>query len=247
MTGLFILALIALSVRIIRAYERGVVFRLGKAVGERGPGLAFVLPIIDRVVHVDMRVISLPLEQQEVITKDNVSLTILAVIFYRVIDATKSEVSVEDYEEAIEQFGQTAVRKIVGRHDLDEILHSETVVSAVQSELAGISSNWGIEITNTEIKDNQLPENLRRAMAATAEAKREADAKVTSAEGERRSAAILAEAAAALDDRAMRLRELQIMREIGTENNTVIVVPSSSFGESTGAAVAGSSAALLQQ
>jgi regulator of protease activity HflC (stomatin/prohibitin superfamily) len=204
------------SVRIIWQYERGVVFRFGKVVGlERQPGIRFKLPFIDTMVKVNVQIKALPLETQQVITKDSVSLTILAVVFYKVVDAIKSEVEIEAYEYAIEEYGQSVMRKLVGRHALEDILHSEEdIAERIKTELEATVSDWGIEITQIELKDIDLPESMRRAMAAKAESQREAEAKVIGAQGELDSSQILRDAADKLSPQALELRRLQVTREI---------------------------------
>jgi regulator of protease activity HflC (stomatin/prohibitin superfamily) len=214
--------------RIVKQYERGVVYRLGRIVGpERQPGLNFVIPLIDRMVKVSVATEPLELAPQEVITQDNVSLTIAAVIYYRVVDAIKSEVEVDGYEDAIELHAQSVLRQVIGGSDLAEVLaHSQTVAGKISSELIKLAAEWGLKVLKVELCDVTLPKGMKRAMAAQAEAAREAAAKVTAAEGELNAAAHLRAAADQLSPTALRLRELQTIRDIGAEQNTVIVVDS---------------------
>jgi regulator of protease activity HflC (stomatin/prohibitin superfamily) len=242
--ALLILAFILSAFRIVQQYEKGVVFRFGRVVGERDPGLRMVVPLIDRLYHADLQVVTLGLEPQQVITKDSVSLGIQVVVYYRVVDATMSIVEIEDAPSAIQQLGQAIMRRVMGQRTLEELLeHGEQVTTSIRNELEEAATDWGLRITRIELKDIDLPDGMRRAMAAKAEASREADAKVIGAEGEKSSAAILKEAADQLSPTALRLRELQVMREIGSENSTVIVVPSGGFGEVAGSAAAGAIAA----
>jgi hypothetical protein len=183
--------------RIVKQYERGVVYRLGRIVGpERQPGLNFVIPLIDRMVKVSVATEPLELAPQEVITQDNVSLTIAAVIYYRVVDAIKSEVEVDGYEDAIELHAQSVLRQVIGGSDLAEVLaHSQTVAGKISSELIKLAAEWGLKVLKVELCDVTLPKGMKRAMAAQAEAAREAAAKVTAAEGELNAAAHLRAAA----------------------------------------------------
>jgi regulator of protease activity HflC (stomatin/prohibitin superfamily) len=245
--ALLILGLILSAFRIVQEYERGVVFRFGHVVGEREPGLRMLIPFIDKMYPVDLQVVTLSLEPQQVITKDSVSLEIQVVVYYRVVNAIKSVVEIEDPADAIKQLGQAIMRKVVGQKELHELLeHGAEVAKSIESELETAAEEWGLKITQIELKDIDLPEGMRRAMASKAEAAREAEAKVAGAQGEKDSAAILREAADLLSPEAMRLRELQVMREIGSENSTVVVVPSGGFGELAGSAAAGALASRQQ-
>lgn len=246
--ALVVLGLIAMSMHIIEQYERGVVYRLGKVRAERLPGLRFTIPIIDRISKVMVAVVALQLEPQKVITQDSVSLSIRAVIYYKVIDAVKSEVEVDDSEEAIELRGQSVLRQVIGSRQLQEVLaHTAQVAASIKAELETSAAPWGLEVQHVELLDVALPKSLQRAMAAQAEATREAAAKVIAAKGEKDAAGQLAEAAALLNPTALRLRELQTMREIGTDNNTVIVLDSNSgpSGAFAGMAAAGQIAGQL--
>ena len=240
-------ALLALSLRVIRAYERGVVTRFGKPAGERGPGLVLVLPLIDRVHRVTMQTAALELAPQDVITQDHVSLTIRAVVYHRVTNATTSYVAVEDYQDAIDLYAQSTMRRVIGAHSLADILsHSETVSVAIAEALEAMATQWGITISDLQLNDISMPETMQRAMASAAEAEREAAAKVAAAQGERDSAELLEEAASLMSPTALRLRELQTIREVGTERSTIIVMDSSK-GDLAGQSAAGTAAAIAQR
>jgi regulator of protease activity HflC (stomatin/prohibitin superfamily) len=212
---------------IIDQYERGVVYRLGRVKRERQPGFNVVIPFVDRLVKIMTAVEAMTLEPQQVITKDNVSLSIRAVVYFRVIDAVKAEVEVDDYKDAIYQRAQSVLRQVIGASELNSVLaQTEDVSGQIKSRLADSARNWGLEVDNVELTDIELPDGMRRAMAAQAEAVREAAAKVAAAEGEQSSAQILRRAADVLSPVALRLRELQTIAAIGTEQNTVIVVDS---------------------
>lgn len=237
--GLVVLIFVFSSIKVVEQYERGVIYRRGRIIGTKEPGFAFVLPFLDYIEKVDMRVTSLPLETQQVITKDSVSLTVNAVVFYKVTDAVKSEVEVDGYEDAIQNYGQAVMRKHIGRHDLEDVLHTDQdVATQIQTELEHVTSAWGIEITNLELTDIELPESMRRAMAAKAEAQREAQAKLLAAEGELNSAQRLRQAADHLTPVALELRRLQVLREIADERSTIIVAPTGA-GLTAAEAVAG--------
>src|SRR4051794_20767983 len=228
----------------IRAYERGIVTRFGKPVGERGPGLVMVAPLIDRVHRVTMQTVALELEPQDVITKDHVSLTIRAVVYHRVSNATTSYVAVEDYQDAIDLYAQSTMRRVIGAHPLVDILsHSDAVSAAIAEALEAMAAQWGITVSDIQLNDISMPETMQRAMASAAEAQREAAAKVAAAQGERDSAELLEEAASLMSPTALRLRELQTIREVGTERSTIIVMDSSK-GDLAGQAAAGTAAAI---
>ena len=243
--GLVVLAIILSAFRIVQQYQRGVVTRFGRVVGEREPGLRLVVPLIDRMVHVDMQVFTLVLESQRVITKDSVSLGIRVVVYYRVVDVIRNYTELDDDDVAIEQLGQAIMRRLVGQRDLRDLLvHGEAVTTAIQAELEDSATEWGLRITRLEIKDIDLPKAMQRAMAAEAEAARVAAAKVTEAHGELDSADLLAQAAERLSPGALRLRELQVTQAIGADNATVVVVPSGDYAKLTGSAAAGAIAAV---
>lgn len=239
--------LLAFSLRVIHAYERGVVTRFGRPVGERGPGLVLVAPFIDRVERVNMQTVALEMDPQDVITKDHVSLTIRAVVYHRVSHATTSYVAVEDYQDAIDLYAQSTLRRVIGAHPLVDILsHSDAVSSAIAAALETMAAQWGITVTDIQLNDISLPQSMQRAMASAAEAQREAAAKVASAQGERDSAELLEQAASLMSPTALRLRELQTIREVGTERSTIIVMDTSR-GEVAGQSAAGTAAALARR
>jgi regulator of protease activity HflC (stomatin/prohibitin superfamily) len=235
MPGLIILVIIVLiiigyGVRIINQYERGVVFRLGKVQGTvKEPGLHLIIPIIDQMRKVSLRIITLPIESQKIITKDNVSIDVAAVAYYKVVDPIKSIVEIENVVSATYQIAQTTVRNIVGQSSLDEIL-SETVAinDKIKTILETSTEKWGIYVSTVEVKDIQLPDSMQRAMAKQAEAEREKRAKIIAAEGEALSAAKLGEAADIISAHpiALQLRNLQVLSDIAIEKNSTIVFPS---------------------
>lgn len=225
-----ILIIIGYGVRIINQYERGVVFRLGRVQTEvKGPGLRLIIPIIDQMRKVSLRTITLPIESQKIITKDNVSIDVAAVAYYQVQDPIKSIVEIENVVSATYQIAQTTVRNIVGQSSLDEIL-SETVAinEKIKGILEGSTEKWGIFVSTVEVKDIQLPDSMQRAMAKQAEAEREKRAKIIAAEGEALSAAKLGEAADIISAHpiALQLRNLQVLSDIAVEKNSTIIFPS---------------------
>ncbi|MGB9111523.1 MAG: slipin family protein [Acidimicrobiales bacterium] len=218
----------SIGVRIVRQYEQGVVFRLGKLRGIKSPGLAFVLPLFDSVRLVDLRTFTLPVESQQVITRDNVSIGVAAVAYYRRVDAVKSIIEIQDVESAIYQIAQTTVRNVVGQHHLDEVLTNTTDINTkILSILEHTAANWGVLVQRIELKDIELPESMQRAMARQAEAEREKRARIIDAEGEALSVGKLAEAAQiiAANPIALQLRNLQVLAEIATDHNSTIVFP----------------------
>ncbi len=227
--AIFLLIIIAYSVRIINQYERGVVFRLGKVRGAiKEPGLRLIIPIVDQMRKVSLRIITLPIESQKIITKDNVSIDVAAVAYYQVNDPIKSIVEIENVVSATYQIAQTTVRNIVGQSSLDDIL-SETVAinEKIKSILESSTEKWGIYISTVEVKDIQLPDTMQRAMAKQAEAEREKRAKIIAAEGEQLSAAKLGEAADIISAHpiALQLRNLQVLSDIAVEKNSTIIFP----------------------
>jgi regulator of protease activity HflC (stomatin/prohibitin superfamily) len=232
---LFIVA--KLSVRIVRQYEQGVLFRLGRVIGVRMPGLRFIIPVIDRLSLVSLRIVTMPIQSQGIITQDNVSVDVSAVAYYRVIDAVKSVVAIENVEAAINQIAQTTLRKVVGRHTLDQTLsETERINVDIREILDVLTVDWGVEVTLVELKDIQLPETMKRAMARQAEAEREKRAKIIAAEGEAIAAAALGEASDTMmaHPLALQLRNLQSLVEIGVDKNTTVVFPAplmSTIGE----------------
>jgi regulator of protease activity HflC (stomatin/prohibitin superfamily) len=226
------------SVRILKQYERGVQFRLGRVQdGARGPGLIFIIPLIDRVHRVSLRIVTMPIQSQGIITRDNVSVDVSAVAYYRVEDAIRSVVAIENVAAAINQIAQTTLRAVVGRHTLDETLsETETINQNIREILDIQTEEWGVEVTTVELKDIQLPEGMQRAMARQAEAEREKRAKIIAAEGEALAAGELGRASDVMvaHPLALQLRNLQTMVEIGVDKNSTLVFPAplmSTIGE----------------
>jgi hypothetical protein len=219
---------LALSLHVVRQYEMGVLFRLGRVVGTRAPGLAVIIPVIDRLSKVTMRIITMPIQSQGIITRDNVSVDISAVAYFRVADAVKSVVAIENVTSAIDQIAQTTLRKVVGKHTLDEILSETDVINSdIRLILDVTTIDWGVEVTLVELKDIQLPESMKRAMARQAEAEREKRAKIIAAEGESLAAAALGDASDTMmaHPLALQLRNLQTLVELGVDKNTTVVFP----------------------
>jgi len=225
---LVVLALLALSVRVVKQYERGVVFRLGRVIGVRDPGLRFIIPLVDRMHRVSLRIVTMPIQSQGIITRDNVSIDVAGVAYYRVVDAERSVVAVENVGAAINQFAQTTLRNVVGQHTLDQTLAETTAINAsIREILDATTTEWGVVVTLVELKDIQLPETMKRAMAKEAEAEREKRAKIIAAEGESAAAAALGEASDMMMSHplALQLRNLQSLIEIGVDKNTTVVFP----------------------
>ncbi len=226
--ALVVFLVIVLGLRVVQQYEKGVVFRLGKIIGIKEPGLNWVIPFIDQVRKVDFRTITLPISPQKIITKDNVSVDVSAVAYYKIVDGVKSIVAIENVMSAINQIAQTSVRNIVGRFQLDEILSER---EAINKEIAVVldahTEAWGVVVSVVEIKDIELPEGMQRAMAKQAEAEREKRAKIIAAEGEFLASQKLADAAdiIAAHPIALQLRNLQTMAEISVEKNSTIIFP----------------------
>src|SRR6202022_6534 len=186
---------LSLSVKVVTQYERGVLFRLGKVVGVKEPGLALIIPVIDRLVRVSLRIVTMPIQSQGIITRDNVSVDVSAVAYFRVVDAVKSVVAIENVRDAIDQIAQTTLRKVVGQHTLDQTLsETDTINLDIRKILEVTTAEWAVEVTLVELKDIQLPDSMKRAMARQAEAEREKRAKIINAEGESLAAAALGEA-----------------------------------------------------
>ncbi|WP_084525866.1 slipin family protein [Nocardia vaccinii] len=227
----------ALSIRVVLQYQKGVVFRLGRVVGVREPGLNFIIPIIDQLRKVSVRIVTMPIQSQGIITRDNVSVDISAVAYFRVIDAEKSVVAIENVYSAIDQIAQTTLRKVVGQHTLDQALAETGVINAdIRKSLDITTLEWGVEVTLVELKDIQLPESMKRAMARQAEAEREKRAKIIAAEGESLAAAALGDASDTMmaHPLALQLRNLQTLIELGVDKNTTVVFPAplmSAIGE----------------
>lgn len=228
--AVIVLIIIANGVRIINQYERGVVFRLGKVRSEvKQPGLRLIIPIVDQMRKVSMQIVTLPVDSQKIITKDNVSIDVSAVAYYQVMDPTKSVVEIQNVVSATYQIAQTTVRNIVGQSALDDVLsNTATINEKIKGILEGATEKWGIFVSTVEVKDIQLPDSMQRAMAKQAEAEREKRAKVIAAEGEALSAAKLAEAADVIAKHpiALQLRNLQVMSDIAVEKNSTIIFPS---------------------
>lgn len=216
------------GLRIVQQYQIGVVFRLGKIVGSKNPGLTWIIPLIDVMKKVDLRTITMPVQPQKIITKDNVSVDVSVVAYYKVADPVKSIIAIENVMSAINQIAQTTVRNIVGRFQLDEILSErDTINLEIRNVLDAHTEPWGVVVSVVEIKDIELPENMQRAMAKQAEAEREKRAKIIAAEGEYASSEKLAQAAdvIAAHPIALQLRNLQTMAEIAVEKNSTIIFP----------------------
>ncbi|HEX7633228.1 MAG TPA: slipin family protein [Candidatus Saccharimonadales bacterium] len=227
---IIVVFILAGGVRIINQYERGVVFRLGKVrPGVKEPGLRLIIPIVDQMRKVSLRIVTLPIESQKIITKDNVSIDVAAVAYYKVTDPTKSIVEIENVISATYQIAQTTVRNIVGQSSLDDIL-SETLAinEKIKAILETSTEKWGIYVSTVEVKDIQLPDSMQRAMAKQAEAEREKRAKIIAAEGEALSAQKLGEAAdvIAAHPIALQLRNLQVLTDVAQEKNSTIIFPS---------------------
>ena len=216
------------AIRILREYERGVIFRLGKLLGAKGPGLIFLIPIVDRMVRMDLRVVTIDIPRQEVMTRDNVPVSVDAVLYFRVIDPQAAVVKVENFLKATSLIAQTTLRSVLGQAELDELLaHREKINQTLQEIIDRETEPWGIKVTAVEVKDVALPDTMKRAMAKQAEAERERRAKVVNAEGEFQAAEKMVQAAAMMskEPMALQLRFLQTMREISSEHNTTTFLP----------------------
>lgn len=227
--ALFFIVVIAYGLRVVDQYERGVVFRLGRVQGIKEPGLRVIIPIVDRMRKISMRIVTLPVDSQKIITKDNVSIDVAAVAYYQVVDPIKSVVEIENIISATYQIAQTTVRNVVGQSSLDEVLSSTSVINEkIKAILDTATEKWGVYVATVELKDIQLPESMQRAMAKEAEAEREKRAKIIAAQGEQLSAAKLGEAAdiIAAHPIALQLRNLQVLSEIAVEKNSTIIFPS---------------------
>jgi regulator of protease activity HflC (stomatin/prohibitin superfamily) len=219
---------LAMSVRIVKQYEQGVLFRLGKVIGTRAPGLTFIIPVVDVLPRISLRIVTMPIQSQGIITRDNVSVDVSAVAYFRVVDAVRSVVAIENVRAAIDQIAQTTLRKVVGQHTLDETLSETDKINLdIRAILDVTTVEWGVEVTLVELKDIQLPDSMKRAMARQAEAEREKRAKIINAEGESLAAAALGDASDIMmaHPLALQLRNLQSMVEIGVDKNTTVVFP----------------------
>lgn len=224
-----LLVLLILSLRIVKQYELGVLFRFGRVIAVLEPGLRFIIPLVDVMHRVSTRIVTMPIQSQGIITKDNVSVDISAVAYFRVIDAKLSVLSIENTKAAIDQIAQTTLRKVVGQHTLDETLAETNRINMDIREILDMTTlDWGIEVTLVELKDIQLPDSMKRAMAKQAEAEREKRAKIINAEGEFMAAGTLGEASDIMmaHPLALQLRNLQSLVEIGVDKNTTVVFPS---------------------
>ncbi|HEY0357789.1 MAG TPA: slipin family protein [Mycobacteriales bacterium] len=232
-----VVALVALSVRIVKQYERGVLFRLGRVIGVREPGLRFIIPVVDVLHRVSLRIVTMPIQSQGIITRDNVSVDVSAVAYYRVVDPVRSVVAIENVAAAINQIAQTTLRKVVGQHTLDQTLAETDRINVDIREILDVQTEeWGVVVTLVELKDIQLPDTMKRAMARQAEAEREKRAKIIAAEGESLAAAALGDASDVMmaHPLALQLRNLQSLVEIGVDRNTTVVFPAplmSTIGE----------------
>ena len=223
-----VLLIISLSVKVVSEYERGVIFRLGRLIGAKGPGLFFIIPLVDRMVKVDLRVVTMDVPSQEVITKDNVTVRVNAVVYFRVVDPESSVVKVLDHIRATSQISQTTLRNVLGQSELDELLaQREKLNQTLQSIIDQHTDPWGVKVSTVEIKEVELPETMRRSMAAQAEAERERRAKIIHAEGEFQASEKLAEAAViiAKEPVTLQLRYLQTLTEIASEKNSTLIFP----------------------
>jgi len=215
-------------VRILREYERGVIFRLGKLQGAKGPGLILLIPIIDKMVRMDLRVVTIDVSKQEIMTKDNVPATVDAVVYFRVVDPNAAVVKVENFWKATSLIAQTTLRSVIGQSPLDDLLSQRDVINQKLQEIIDKQTEpWGIKVTSVEVKEVSLPDSMKRAMAKQAEAERERRAKVVNAEGEFQAAEKMVQAAAliAKEPIALQLRYLQTMREMASEHNTTTFLP----------------------
>ncbi len=217
------------AIRILNEYERGVIFRLGRVMGKaKGPGLIIIIPVVDRLVKISLRLVAMDVPPQDVITRDNVSVKVNAVIYFRVMDSIKAVIEVENYLYATSQLAQTTLRSVCGQAELDELLSDrEKINTQLQEILDKHTDPWGVKVTTVEVKHIDLPQDMQRAMARQAEAERERRAKVINAEGEHQAAARLAEAAAIIAEHpmALQLRYLQTLREVSAENNSTTLFP----------------------
>jgi regulator of protease activity HflC (stomatin/prohibitin superfamily) len=232
-----VIILLANSIKVVKQYERGVILRFGRLIGTRDPGLRFIIPSVDRLHRVSLRIVTLPIQSQGIITRDNVSVGVSAVAYFRIVDPIKSVVAIENVYSAIEQIAQTTLRKVVGQHSLDETLaETDSLNLNIREILDVLTVDWGVEVTLVELKDILLPDTMKRAMAKQAEAEREKRAKIIAAEGESLAAAALGAASDTMmaHPLALQLRNLQSLVEIGVDKNTVVVFPAplmSTIGE----------------
>ena len=233
---LLVLGLLSMSIKVVKEYERAVIFRLGRLLGAKGPGLFFIIPFVDNFIKVDLRIVTADVPEQRIITKDNVTVGVDAVVYYKVFDPVSAVTKIENYHFGVLMLAQTTLRDIVGQVELDDLLAKrEEINKRLQEILDTLTDPWGIKVTAVTIKEVKLPESMLRAMAKQAEAERRRRARIIEAEGERQAAKIMAEAAEFYEKHpsALRLRELQTLVEIAKEKNMVIVTPqhTSLYGE----------------
>ncbi len=225
---LFLIIIASASIKILREYERGVIFRLGRLIGAKGPGVIFIIPGVDKLLRISLRTVALEIPPQDVITRDNISIRVNAVVYFRVVDPNKAVVQIENYLYATSQLAQTTLRNIIGQSQLDELLSERDKINIqLQDILDKHTEPWGVKVSLVETKQVDLDKEMQRAIARQAEAERERRAKVIHAEGEAQAAAKLAEAAnmISVHPAAIHLRFLQTLTEVGTENNSTVIVP----------------------
>ncbi len=226
--GLVVILILRAAVKVLKEYERGVIFRLGRLIGEKGPGLILIIPMVDRMDRVSLRIVTMDVPPQDVITKDNVSVTVNAVAYFRVMDPTKAIVEVQDYLQATSQIAQTTLRSVVGEAELDELLSRRDKINLqLQKIIDEQTDPWGVKVTAVEVKHVDLPPEMTRAIAKQAEAERERRAKIIHAEGESQAAAKLHEAASVIarEPVAVQLRFLQTLTEVAAEKNSTLIFP----------------------
>jgi len=239
---LLVAVFLSMSIKVVKEYERAVIFRLGRLLGAKGPGLFFVIPFVDSFVRVDLRIVTADVPEQKTITKDNVTVGVDAVVYYKVFDPVKAVTKIENYHYGVLMLAQTTLRDIIGQVELDDLLTKRDEINKkIQEILDTLTDPWGIKVTAVTIKEVKLPETMLRAMAKQAEAERWRRARIIEAEGERQAAKIMAEAAEFYEKHpaALRLRELQTLVEIAKEKNLIVVTPQSTsipYGEITGIA-----------
>jgi regulator of protease activity HflC (stomatin/prohibitin superfamily) len=224
----FVIVVLGSMIRVVREYERGVIFRLGRLIGPKGPGVFILLPVVDKMVKVDLRVVTMDVPRQEMMTRDNVPVTVDAVVYFRVVNPGDAIVRVENFVRATSMYAQTSLRSVIGQHELDDLLaRREKVNQQLQQQLDEVTEPWGIKVTAVEVRDVVLPDTMKRAMARQAEMERERRAKVISAEGEFQAAEKLVQAAAQIATQpiALQLRYLQTLTEVASENNSTTLFP----------------------
>jgi regulator of protease activity HflC (stomatin/prohibitin superfamily) len=225
---IFLLVILPQAIRVLREYERGVIFRLGKLQAAKGPGVIFLIPIVDKIVKMDLRVVTIDVAKQEIMTKDNVPVTVDAVVYFRVINPSDAVVKVENFWKATSLIAQTTLRSVLGQASLDDLLSQRDTINAKLQEIIDRQTEpWGIKVTSVEVRDVALPDSMKRAMAKQAEAERERRAKIVNAEGEFQAAEKMAQAAAVIskEPMALQLRYLQTMREMANEHSSTIFLP----------------------